>query len=110
MNTELEAILQADEEARARLESFEGQAAARIEEARRQAERRRAEQREAARRALEAEVQRILTEADREAGDRRARRASYLVEKEAHAQALLSRAAELYAKILGEGSPAGSAP
>ena len=85
-------------------------AAARIEEVRRKAEQRRIEERDAARSALEAEVRRILADADREAGDRRKRRTSYLTEKETHAQALLFRAAELYAKILSEGPTAGPAP
>ena len=110
MSTDLDSILDADEEGRARIEAFEKHAAARIEQARREAQERRAEARETARRALDAEVGTILAEADREAERRSERRASYLAEKEARAGAVLTRAAELYAKIVLEGPPAGPTP
>jgi hypothetical protein len=109
MNTDLESILDADEEGRARIDAFVKQAAARIEQARREAEERRAQMRETARRALDADLEKILADADREAEQRGKRRAAYLAERQAHAQAVLSRAAEIYEKIILEGPPAETA-
>ena len=108
MNTDLEPILDADEEGRARAEAFERQATARLKEAKDEAERQRRQARETARRSLDEEVQRIASEAEHEAAQRRAQRTSYLAKKEARAETLLPRAAELYAGIVAEGLPVGS--
>jgi hypothetical protein len=109
MNRELESILEADDEARARIDAAAKQAAMRQEEAHRDAERRAAARKEAARRGLENEVQSILAQADREALERGMRRASHLAEKDACAESLLGRAADAYARIVAEG-PAAEGP
>ncbi len=103
MNPDLDAILSADEEARARIEAAERTARARLEAARNDRERRREERRAGAARAVDDEVRRILDEADRLVVERRQRRATYLAERQAAAEGLLTRAAERYVEIVRTG-------
>lgn len=108
MNPDLDSILSADEEARARLEASTAAAHARLEAARSERERRREERRAAYARAVDEEVQHILAEADRAVEERQRRRAAYLAERRAAADGLLTRAVECYVGVVRTGSRGGS--
>jgi hypothetical protein len=105
MSPELEAILSADEEGRARLASVEAAAQASIRAAVEARERQRQERYEALRQATDDEERRILEAADRAVADRRAIRARYRETRRRAAEGALARAAEVYAAIVTDGPP-----
>lgn len=103
MDPELDSILSADEESRARLEQAETAARLRLEAARADRERRRQERHAAALGALEDEVARVLDQANQEVAERRRRRTLYLDTRRMAAEKAFSRAVDTYVRIVREG-------
>jgi hypothetical protein len=103
MHPDLESILSADEEARARVAAAERAARERLDGVRAETTARLDRRRRELEDALEREIAAILTEADREAAEIGRRRAAYVESHAASADALLDRAAETYAAILRSG-------
>ena len=109
MNPDLEDIVIADEEARARVEAArraarERIAAARDEVARSEQERARAREAE-----VEKTLRSVVEEAERQAQERKLRREEYLAGVRSAAEGLLPAAAEAWARIVRDG-PSGSEP
>lgn len=107
MHPELEAILSADEESRARLQQAQTAARLRLEAAGAERERRRRERHDAALRTLEEEVKSIIEQADRAIAERRRRRLLYLETRRLAAEKSFARAVEAYIRIVRQG-PAGA--
>ena len=109
MNSDLEAIVVADEEARARVEAARRSAEARIAAAREEVARSMQDRT----RAREAEIGKTLRsigeEAERQAAERLRRREEYLAGVRRAAQEGLATAAEAWARIVRDG-PAGKSP
>jgi DNA anti-recombination protein RmuC len=109
MTPDLEAILLADEEARARVEAARRSAQARIAAAREEIARLKQDQADARAAEVEQRLRAIGEEAERQATARRRRREEYLAGLRRAAEERLSAAAEAWARIVRDG-PAGSAP
>ena len=108
MNSDLEAIVSADEEARARIEAARAGSQARVQAATAERERRRRERYEALRQAADAEERAINEAADLAVANRRASRASYLAARRLETESMLARAGELYARIIRSGPTPGT--
>ncbi|MGE5277737.1 MAG: hypothetical protein ACM3SU_12130 [Acidobacteriota bacterium] len=107
MNDDLRALIEADEEARARIDAARAAAKSRLEEAAADVEKARTERRGAEQERLASEARAILDEAEREAARRRERRSAALAERRASAEPLVSTAADYWARVIREGpSPA----
>jgi len=104
LNPDLAALLETDEEARARIAAARDASAARLESVREQIERGRRQREETAIASLEAEAESILEEARREARARQARRTEYLEERRRRAETLLPAAVEAWVRQTREGS------
>ena len=98
-------LLEADEDARARVDAADEAARARVEAARLARERRRADRLAELRLRLDAEVQAIRAEAEGAVAERRRRRASSLDARGRAAEAIVAHAAEVYARMVREGPP-----
>jgi hypothetical protein len=105
---DLEALLSADEEARARVASAEREAQAIVERARLDAERRRVERERAADETLALELRRIREESEREAQARRDRREAWRSRRREAMEARLDEAARVVAELVGGGGPGGA--
>ena len=103
MDDNLEAIVSADEEARARVDAARSAASAGIQEARDERARRRREREQALRNAVDDEEGRIDEETARSVAARQARRAQYLEARRQVAETVLARAAEVYVQIIRDG-------
>lgn len=103
MDPDLDAILSADEECRARLHQAEALARQRLEAAQAAREQRRQERHQAAVHSLEQEVERILAQADREIAERRRQRQLYLETRRMAAEKAFARAVDTYVRIVREG-------
>jgi hypothetical protein len=103
MNSDLDAIVSADEEARARIEAAATSAQARVQAALDERERCRRACCEALRNAVDDEERRIQEAADRAVADRQATRARYREARRRAAESALARAAEVYARIIADG-------
>jgi hypothetical protein len=103
MNPDLEAIVSADEEARARVEATRAGSQARVQAAMAELVRRREKRYEALRKAADEEERLIQEAADRAAADRQATRARYRETRHRVAEGALARAAEVYARIIAHG-------
>jgi hypothetical protein len=104
VNPDLEALVAADEEARARVEAARAALQARVQEAENERIRRRQERYETFRKAAEAEEHRIKEEADRAVSDRQLARTRYLGARRRAAEGALANAADVYARIIREGA------
>jgi hypothetical protein len=104
MDPELDAILSADEESRARLQQAETAARLRLEAARVERDQRRRERYAAALHSLEDAVTSILEQADREIAERRHRRLLYMETRRLAAEKAFARAVETYVRIVREGA------
>jgi hypothetical protein len=109
MNSDLEAIVVADEEARARVEAARRSAQARIAEAREEAERSKQDRARARQVDVEEMLHAIGEEVERQAAERLRRREEYLAGVRRVAQERLAAAAEAWARIVRDG-PAGTSP
>jgi hypothetical protein len=109
MTPDLEAILLADEEARARVEAARRSAQARIAAVREEIARLKQDRADARKAEVEARLRAIGEEVERQATERRRRREEYLAGLRQAAEERLSAAAEAWARIVRDG-PAGSAP
>lgn len=107
MNPDLEAIVAADEEARARVEAAQNASEMLVNAARADRERRRQERYDELRTTLEEEERRIREAADQAVAERQAKRARYRETTRQAAETALPRAAELYARLVADG-PAGT--
>jgi len=105
---DLEAIVDADGEGRARIEAAERAARARLDEERAAHERRRAERDERSRRRLDDELAAIRAEAEAAVVERRRRREAWIEQRRRAAEPLLARAAERWARIVLDGPGRGS--
>jgi len=105
MDPELDAILSADEECRARLHQAEEAARLRLEAARAERAQRRRVRHEAAMRQLDEEVASILAQADRDIAERRRQRLLYLETRRLAAEKAFAGAVETYVRIVREGPP-----
>jgi hypothetical protein len=105
MNADLDAIISADEEARARLASAQAAAQAKIEAAAAERDRQRQARYEALRKATDADERQIQQAADRAVADRQAIRSQYRDTRRRAAEGALMKAAEMYARILVNGPP-----
>ena len=105
MIPELDALLSADEEGRARIEAARAAARHRLETLTAELESERQERTRALERSLEGEIASIQIEANREAARRRERRAAYGEENRRRAERLLPLAAETFVAILRDGPP-----
>jgi hypothetical protein len=103
MTPDLEAIVSADEEGRARLAAAEEAARASIRAATDDRERQRQARYEALRQATDDEERRIREEADRAVAERQAIRARFRETRRQMADAALTRAAEIFAAIVANG-------
>lgn len=111
MNPDLELLLSADEEARARVEAARRSAEARLASAREGADRRRQETARTREAALEHEVQAIGEDADRQVEARRRRRERYVSGLSEAAAKALPAAVEAWVRIVRDGPPGeGPAP
>lgn len=96
----------ADEDGRARLASLEAESASRLDAARQARERRRAEVAAARQQALLDEIAAIERETAAQVEARRARRATWLAERERAAEALVERGVAAWIRIVrGGGTP-----
>ena len=102
-HADLDGLIAADEEARARVASAEREAKGVTDAARATAEERRREREERAGREREAEIARIGDEARSAASQRRERREAWRIERRRAAETLLPEAALLWARIVLEG-------
>ena len=103
MDPLLEAIVAADEEARARVESARAAAATQLDEAERERNRIREERAEALRQAAEDEEQQIRLTSDRAVAERQLARRRYLEASRQAADAALSDAAAIFVQIVRDG-------
>jgi hypothetical protein len=108
MNTDLEAIVSADEEARARVDAARAASDAQVQAAVDARSRRRHERYEALRQTADAEERGINETADLAVANRRASRASYLAARRLATESALARAGELYARIICSGPQPGT--
>jgi hypothetical protein len=108
MNSDLEAIIAADEEARARVEAaraaFQGQVQAAVNER----ERRRQERYAALLTTAQDEELCIREAADRAVADRKSSRARYLEARRQATESTLARAAHAYVRIIRDGPTPGT--
>jgi hypothetical protein len=105
MDDDLTAIVAADEEARAGVQTARAAADARVDETRREIDRLRAERLEALRARAEREAQAIDAQTARAVEERVAARAASIAARRAVAEASLDAAAQTYAHIVIEGTP-----
>jgi hypothetical protein len=110
MDPDLEALIAADEDARARVEAAREAARARVAEAREDLQRRLEAQRVTRQRATDTAVAAIEEETSRSIADRRTARASYAEMRRLDADTRLAQAADLYAQIIKTGRAPGSEP
>ena len=103
MDPNLEAIVAADEECRARVDAAELACRSRIDAARRDAAERGGARLRALQAAVEAEERAIGREADRAIAERRALRATYLEAKRQAAEGVLIEAAQFFERIVLDG-------
>ena len=103
MSPDLEAIVGADEEARARVEAAQATAKARVQAAAEARERLRQERYEALRKATDDEERQIQDAAERAVADRREIRSRYRETRRLAAEGALAHAAEVYAQIVMNG-------
>ena len=103
MNPDLEAIVGADEEARARVEAAETTSQARVRAATEARERERQERYETLRKATDDEERRIQEAADRAVAERQANRSRYRETRRRAAEGALAQAARVYAQIVVNG-------
>jgi hypothetical protein len=103
MDDNLEAIVLADEQARARVDAARSAASAGIQAARDERARRQREREQALRSAVDEEERRIDEETARAVAERQARRARYLEARRQVAEGVLAHAAEVYAYIVRDG-------
>jgi vacuolar-type H+-ATPase subunit H len=103
MNPDLEAIVAADEEARARVEAAEATAQASVQAATDARERHRQERHEALQKATDEEERQIREAADRAVADRQAIRSRYRETRRLAAEGALAQAADLYAQVVMNG-------
>ena len=103
MDDNLEAIVSADEEARARVDAARRAANTRIQAVRDERGHRRREREQALRSAVDNEERRIDEETGRAVAERQARRARYLEARRQVAEGVLAHAAEVYAHIIRDG-------
>ena len=108
MNADLEAIIAADEEARARVEAARAAALAQVQAAIDERERQRREREEALLNVARDDEQRILEAADRAVAERKSSRARYLESRRQASEGALTRAAGVYARIIREGPTPGT--
>jgi hypothetical protein len=105
---DLEAIVAADEEGRARLTALEEEARARADAARQAEEARRARVAAERRRSLDAEIARIEAEAAREGEARVARRKAWLDERRRRDETLLEAGIAVWMRVVrARGGPGG---
>lgn len=109
MTPELEAIVAADEEARARLEAARRSAEARVAAVRAEVARDRRERALARAAGLQENLAAIAAETDRQVDLRKSRRIEYLAGIKESARERLSEAAEAFERIVRDG-PGGGAP
>jgi hypothetical protein len=109
MNADLEAIVVADEEARARVEAAKRSAQARIAGAREEIGRSKQEKTRAREAEAEETLHSIGEEAEKQAAGRLRRREEYLAGTRRAAQERLTSAAQAWARIVRDG-PAGKPP
>jgi hypothetical protein len=105
MHPDLEAIVSADEEARARVEAADRDAKSRVDAVRAEVSAAREARRQALDDALAREVAAIVTEAEREAAAIGDRRAAY-GDGGSDATQLIDRAVDLYVRIVRDGPAA----
>lgn len=106
MHPDLAAVVEADEEARARVSAARAERERRIEAARAERAARDAAALDAARREVEAEAARVVAEATAEAGRREVARRAWLEARREQAEGRLDEAAELWARLVeGEDAP-----
>jgi hydroxylamine reductase (hybrid-cluster protein) len=103
MNPDLEAIVGAGEEARARVDAAQATAQAGVQAAAEARERHRQERYEALRKATDDEERQIQEAAERAVADRQAIRSRYRETRRLAAEGALAQAADLYAQILLDG-------
>jgi hypothetical protein len=103
MNADLEAIIAADEEARARVEAARAASQAQVQAAVGERERRRKERYEALLQTARDEELRIRQAADRAVADRESSRARYLEARRQATESALAAAAAAYARIIRDG-------
>ena len=104
MNADLDAMLAADEDARARVETARAAAAARIASARDDEQRRRAQEAEATRQALARELERVEAESQDAIDARQRARCAYSDTRRAAARVALAEAADAFAAVIrGDG-------
>ena len=106
MNPDLEMLLSADEEARARVETARRSAEARLSGAREEAERRRQDKALAREAALDRQVQSIAEDTSRRVEERRLRRRQYVAGLAETAATRLPAAVDAWVRIVRDG-PAG---
>jgi hypothetical protein len=104
-NPDLDALLAADEEARARVAAAEREAEAIVQAARAEHERRRVERSRAEQRQLDDEVRAIQEQAQAEADARRRRREAWRRDRRELLEQRLDEAAREWARIVIEGVP-----
>ena len=103
MNDDLTAIVAADEEARARVQTVRAAAADRADEVRRDIDRARSQRLDALRTQAARDVQAIEEQTMRTIAEREAARARSIEARRASSDACLDAAAELYARIVVDG-------
>lgn len=103
MNEDLRALVEADEEARARIDAARAGAEKQLAEAQAAAEQARREHEESENARLEEQVRMILEGARREVAARRERRSAYLAERRQRAESLLSTAVGFWVRLIREG-------
>jgi hypothetical protein len=109
MNPDLETVVVADEEARARVEAARRNAQARIAAAREEVVRSKQDRVRAREVDVDEKLRSIGEEAERQAAERRRRREEYLAGVRLASQERLASAAEAWARIVRDG-PAGKSP
>lgn len=109
MDADLEALIAADEDARARVDAAREAARARVAAAREDLQRRQDAQRIAQQHATDLAVSAIDEDAARTVAARRAARAQYAETRRIEADSRLAQAADLYAQIIKTGRPPGRA-
>lgn len=110
MNDDLRALIEADEEARARIDAARAAAKARAVEVGAELEKARTDRRDVEQARLASEVRAILNEAEREAAARRERRTSALAERRRSGEPLLSAAAAYWVRVIREGPSSAGRP
>ena len=108
MNADLEAIIAADEEGRARVEAASGAAHAQEQSAVDERERRRQERHEALLKTAQDDELRIMEAADRAVAGRKSSRARYLEARRQATEGALARAAAAYARTIRDGPTPGT--